>query len=212
MSPRLILASASPRRKQLLTRLGEPFAVMAPEVSEEVDAAAPPARAAEILAVRKAQAVARRVRRGMVIGADTLVAVGQERIGKPRDRQDAIRILKKLSRRRQQVITGVCVLDAATGRNAVGSEVTWVTMRRMSDAEIEAYVDSGEAMGKAGAYAIQETGDRYVAKVEGDFDNVVGLPLGLVRGLLARVRGGARSARLTPRAPPRAKRRPCDEH
>lgn len=188
---RIILASASPRRRELLTRLGEPFEVMAPDVHEDVDPHTSPERAAEILAERKAVAVANLLREGIVIGADTLVALDAERIGKPVDREDAICILRRLSGRRQRVITGVCVLDVASGRKAVGSETTWVTMRPMTETEIEEYVDSGEAMGKAGAYAIQETGDRYVENVEGDFDNVVGLPLGLVRRLLAEVRDAA---------------------
>jgi septum formation protein len=184
---RLILASESPRRRELLARLGLPFEVMAANVNEDIAPGMDAARVAEMLAERKAMAVALRVSDGVILGADTLVAVDDEIIGKPADRADAVRILRKLSRRRQRVITGVCVINKATGRKLVRSEITWVTMRAMTEAEIAAYVDSGEAMGKAGAYAIQETGDRYIEKVEGDFDNVVGLPLHLAQALLREI-------------------------
>lgn len=181
---RLVLASASPRRRQLLTRLGYPFDVAAPDADEPLDASLSPGELAQRLAWLKAEAVARDFPDALILGADTLVTTGGEVLGKPADRQDAIRILTRLGGTRHCVITGVCILDAASGRKWLDAEETWVTMRLMSRAEIEAYVDSGEAMGKAGAYAIQETGDRYVEKVEGSFSNVVGLPLELLARML----------------------------
>ena len=137
-----------------------------------------------MLAVRKAESVAARLTDGIVLGADTLVAAQDGIIGKPHDRADAIAILKRLARAPHVVVTGLCFLDAQTGRRRVASDQTRVTMRQMSDVEIEAYVDSGEAMGKAGAYAIQETGDRFVERVEGSYSNVVGLPLELLEKML----------------------------
>jgi septum formation protein len=181
---RLLLASASPRRRDLLAQLGYPFQVATPDVEEQLDVDCSPAELAQRLACLKAECVARRFPDAVVLGADTLVAMGRDVVGKPADRRDAIRILGRLSGSRHCVITGVCVLDASSGRKLVAAEETWVTMRRMSAAEIKAYVDSGEALGKAGAYAIQETGDRYVEKVEGSFSNVVGLPLELISPML----------------------------
>lgn len=186
----LILASTSPRRRELLTRLRRPFRVVPPAADETLPEGVSPKEAAEILAVRKARSVADRCSEGWVLGADTLVSAdalvsgGEEIIGKPRDRGDAIAILRRLSRRPHRIITGVCLIDARSGRRWVDSETTTVTMRAMRLEEIEAYVDTGEAMGKAGAYAIQETGDRFVERVEGSMSNVVGLPIELVERLI----------------------------
>ena len=180
----MFLASSSPRRRELLKRLGRRFRVVAPHADESVPPGAPPARAAEICAARKAESVAAQLGEGLVLGADTVVAAGEEIIGKPRDRAHAIEILERLTRGPHVVITAICLLDARTGRRRIASERTRVTMRPMTRAEIEAYVDSGEAMGKAGAYAIQETGDRFVERVEGSYSNVVGLPLELLARLL----------------------------
>lgn len=188
--PELILASASPRRRDLLRQLGRPFRVIEPNVDETVEADLPPVGMAEALAVRKAESVAAGLTQGTVLGADTLVAVDREIIGKPRDRAHAIAILERLTARPHVVVTGLCLLDARTGRRRVSSDQTRVTMRHMSRSEIEAYVDSGEAMGKAGAYAIQETGDRFIERVEGSFSNVVGLPLELLARMLAEFERG----------------------
>jgi len=179
----LILASGSPQRAALMRRIG-PCRTVAPRVPETYPPGLPVETVAVRLARRKARAVARDLTKGRVIGADTLVALGDEILGKPADRAEAAAILSRLSGTRHAVITGVCVVDAATGRERTAAETTWVTMRRLSPAEIAAYVAGGEAEGKAGAYAIQETGDRYVERVEGDFDNVVGLPVALVKRLL----------------------------
>jgi len=184
VAPPLILASASPRRKDLLPSLGRAFEVVPADVDESEPPGLPPHRVAEVLAERKAEAVARGRAHGIVLGADTLVTDGVRLFGKPRDRAHAVGILSSLSRRPHWGITGVCLIDAATGRRRTASDRTRVTMRAMSRAEIEAYVDSGEAMGKAGAYALQETGDRFVLSLEGSRSNVVGLPLELVERML----------------------------
>ena len=140
-------------------------------------------RTAERNAVLKAQAAARKCD-GFIIAADTIVATRFGIVGKPRSIRDAVRILSRLSGTRHRVITGLCLLDTATGRTKIASEVTYVKMRKMTPEEIQAYVDSGEALSKAGAYAIQETGDRYVEKVEGSLTNVVGLPVELLTKML----------------------------
>ena len=189
--PNLILASTSPRRRDLLRTLGRPFRVVPPCADESLPPALSPQRAAEELARRKARSVATTRQHGHILAADTLVAVASpspqtpQIIGKPRNRSHAIAILRKLTSRPHQVITGVCLIDAASGREWLASETTTVTMRPMTSRQIEDYVASGEAMGKAGAYAIQETGDRFVQSVAGSMSNVVGLPLELVRRMLA---------------------------
>ncbi|MBE7462636.1 MAG: septum formation protein Maf [Planctomycetes bacterium] len=186
-SVKLVLASASARRRAILADAGFAFVSRDPgTVEDAVTAAATP----EALALEKARVKARAVAAAMgepavVIGADTLVALDDEVLGKPVDRADAERILKRLSGTRHRVITGLCLWPCAVQAAPVLEAVqTWVTMRAMSASEIRAYVDSGEADDKAGAYAIQETGDRFVSAVDGSFLNVVGFPLERFRELL----------------------------
>lgn len=174
--PPLILASGSPRRRRLLTEMGYQFGVIVPGVDETLLPDAEAADEAERIAVAKAREVARRAPPAVILAADTLCALDGEVIGKPADREDARCILRRLSGTRHHVITGLCVLDPRTGRAVSESVATAVVMKPMTDAQIRDYVDSGESDGKAGAYAIQETGDRYVERIEGSFDNVVGLP------------------------------------
>jgi septum formation protein len=183
--PALVLASASPRRRELLTQLGRSFEIVAADVDESEPPGLTPQEVAEALAERKALAVAQRLMEGTILGADTLVTDGAAIFGKPRDRAHAIEILSRLSSRPHWVITGVCLVDARSGRRRTASDRTRVTMRAMTRREIEEYVDSGEAMGKAGAYAIQETGDRFVTEVDGSWSNVVGLPMELLTRMLA---------------------------
>lgn len=190
-TPTLVLASSSPRRRDLLADLGVPFCVVEPPL-EEPSRPAPlgrPSHLAEALAYFKARSVAETLGEEWVLGADTIVAVDGEVLGKPIDIQDARAMLRKLSGSRHVVITGIALLGPE-GRRVLASCATWVTMRPMTDEELQAYLDSGEWEGKAGAYAIQETADRFVTNVEGSFSNVVGLPVeavaALTRGLPGR--------------------------
>ena len=183
MQPRIILASASPRRRKLLREMGLRFRVAPADVRERVWKGLSARRTAERNALLKAQAAARSCD-GLIIAADTIVATRFGIVGKPKNMRDAVRILTRLSGTRHRVITGLCLHDTATGRSKVAAEVTYVKMRKMTPEEIQAYVGSGEAMGKAGAYAIQETGDRYVEKVEGSLTNVVGMPVELLTKML----------------------------
>jgi septum formation protein len=184
-SPRLILASASPRRREILERAGYVFEIVEPGDAEEAVAqAASPEELAILKARAKAHAVALALRGpfpAWVVGADTLVATSGRIVGKPVDRADAVAILTGLSGTRHAVISGVSVVRVdAPGVVLPPREfaaTTWVDMRVMSAGEIEAYVNSGEADGKAGAYAIQERGDRFVEKFDGSFFNIVGFPL-----------------------------------
>jgi len=181
----IVLASASPRRKALLKQLGRSFRVVAPDVNEEASPGKDAAGIALELATRKAEKVAEQYRDGLVLGADTVVEVQGRILGKPRDKAHAATILRELSGTRHAVITGLCLIDAGSGRRLTAAETTWVTMRTLSPKDIADYVASGESDGKAGAYAIQESGDRYIEKVEGSFTNVVGLPMERVAEMLA---------------------------
>ena len=193
---RFVLASASPRRRQLLSEAGYDFRVVEPSLPEphaSVSTLAPTSQA-EALAYFKARSVHELHDGCPVLGADTIVALGRRVIGKPRDSADARRILESLSGTSHAVITGVALL--AGRRRRIASETTHVRMRPMSDAEIGEYIASGEWVDKAGAYAIQETGDRFVARLEGSFSNVVGLPMDLVTKMLAEMEAD------TPAEPP----------
>ncbi len=180
----LILASASPRRRELLERLTTDFRVVPAEVDETLADGAT-ADAVTALALRKARAVATRVGQGVVLGADTVVVIDGDVLGKPADADEARAMLHRLRGRRHDVVTGVAVVDAASGRSATEAVVTAVLMRDYDDATIEAYVASGEPLDKAGAYAIQEAGGALVAGWTGSFSNIVGLPLEAARRLLA---------------------------
>lgn len=173
----IILASASPHRASLLAGRGYAFRVVVPYVDESFRPGASPPAEAERLARAKAEEVAARVGPAVVIAADTIVALEDEILGKPRDRAHAAKMLRRLSGTCHQVITGLCVLDTRTGRRISESVSTGIVMRQMTEEEIRKYVASGEADDKSGAYAIQETADRYVLRVDGSFTNVVGLPM-----------------------------------
>lgn len=183
----IILASASPRRREILLAAGIDHVVDAANVDETPLAGEWPYAYAERLARAKAVAVAARHPLAMVIGADTVVVVGTEILGKPVDAADARRMLERLSDRDHRVLTAVAVARGAELQSSVAE--TLVSMRRMSAAEIAAYVATGEPMDKAGAYAIQGGAAGFVQRISGDFDNVVGLPLAVVRQLLSAVGG-----------------------
>jgi len=188
----LVLASASPRRRALLEALGLVFEVHPCPLREP--AAPPPGVAAgawaESLAYFKALAVARAFPRELVLGADTLVVCAGETLGKPRDLPDARRMLAAQAGRPSLVITGVALVLASRGARRLGRAVTRVWMRD-APAEREEYLRSGDWVGKAGAYGVQDVGDRLVERIEGDFDNVVGLPGALVAQLLRVARNWA---------------------
>ncbi|HEY8477364.1 MAG TPA: Maf family protein [Chloroflexota bacterium] len=182
----LVLASASPRRRELLARLGFPLQVVVPGVPERILPGEDPARAAERLAREKAVAVAGAVGDRLVVAADTVVVDDGTPLGKPRTPSEAEAMLRRLRGRWHRVVTGVAVLDVAARRCYLGSVTTWVRMRAYADEELQAYVASGEPMDKAGGYAIQDERFRPVEAVRGCYANVVGLPLcQVVAGLRA---------------------------
>jgi len=177
----LVLASASPRRRELLHNAGIPFVVQPAHIPEEPLPGESAQACAERLAREKARAVSARRAGDLILGADTVVVVNREILGKPRDPADAARMLRLLSGRTHQVITGVCLLGSS---EETCSEITQVFMNTLSEAEIQDYVSTGEPMDKAGAYAIQGRASRWISRIEGDYFNVVGLPISLVYRLL----------------------------
>lgn len=178
----LVLASASPRRQELLRNVGIPFEVQPADIPEDTLPGEFAKDCAERLAREKTLAVARTRPNDAVLGADTVVVVDRQILGKPSDAADATRMLRALSGREHQVITGVCLV---VGRqSSVGNETTLVTMSKISDGEISDYVATGEPMDKAGAYAIQGIASRWIPRIEGDYSNVVGLPVALVWRML----------------------------
>jgi septum formation protein len=187
-SRHLVLASASPRRKALLAGEGYVFDVTPAEVDESMPPGVDPARGAVVIARRKAEAVRPLAGDAILIAADTIVVTpGGEVLGKPADEADALRMLRGLSGTTHRVITGVAVVDCLTGRALERAVETGIVFGEMSEGEIAEYVASGEAMGKAGAYAIQETGDRFVREVRGSFSNVVGLPMEAIAEMMRRI-------------------------
>ncbi|HLB01220.1 MAG TPA: Maf family protein [Bacteroidota bacterium] len=178
MGKKLILASGSPRRQKLLRQIGLAFTVDPSTVEESYDAALPPGRIVENLSRLKAVQVAERHPEGIVIGADTLVLLDGQVLGKPSGPAEAVRMLGMLSGRTHEVYTGFCLIVNPGGKTLSDHEVTHVTFRDLDPAEIEAYVRSGSPMDKAGAYGIQDDfGAIFVEKIHGCFYNVVGFPL-----------------------------------
>jgi len=197
--PPVILASQSPRRIELLKSVVSDFQVIPSSVEETLRPGQSPEENAVALALEKARSVAARHPGHLVIGADTLVALEGEIIGKPEGPGDARRILKRLSGREHQVITGVAVVF---GRSFQAAEVSRVRFHPLTEQEIDRYVATGEPLDKAGAYAIQGIGAALVAAREGSHSNIVGLPIGLLKKLLAQACGeqpqtGAAQARGT---------------
>ena len=178
----LILASGSPRRRELLAKMGYSFETCSPDVDEHVGGH--PRDIVLTLARRKAEAAAADIPEGIVIASDTLVSLDGAPLGKPVDAADARRMLRALSGREHEVFSGVCVLDARTGWQRAVAVRTGVTFRPLSDAEIDAYIATGEPMDKAGAYGIQGGAGRFVAALDGSFENVMGFPVDEVEALL----------------------------
>jgi septum formation protein len=203
----IVLASASPRRQELLRNAGIPFVVHPADIDEKLLVGEAPQDCAQRLAREKAFAVFQSRPQDWVLGADTIVVVDGMVLGKPRDAADAARMLRLLSGRTHAVITGVCVVGplqsgqsaadggskapstdndrrAVTAFERIASETTLVTMCEISDEEIRDYIATGEPMDKAGAYGIQGIASRWISRIEGDYSNVVGLPVAQVYAML----------------------------
>ncbi len=174
MNSEIILASGSPRRRELLGKIGVTFRVLAADIDEDIPQTNP-AKLVETLAFEKARAVAKLEPNAVIIAADTTVAFEEHILNKPRDIRENADFITRLSGRWHDVYTGVCIV--AQGREVVGVERTRVKFRNLSALEIKGYANSGEGLDKAGGYGIQELGMTLVERIEGDYFNVVGLPI-----------------------------------
>jgi septum formation protein len=184
----LVLASASPRRRDLLARTGLAFEVLPADVAEEPRAGEAPRALVERLAAEKAASVRDRLParpRRVVLGSDTIVTLDGEILGKPQDAEHAVAMLRRLAGRTHTVWTGVAVAETGAAALRIRSVESFVTLRAAGEAELRAYVASGEPLDKAGAYALQGEGRRLVSRVEGSETNVIGLPLEETLALLA---------------------------
>lgn len=184
--PKLLLASASPRRRELLNSLGIAFEVVTASVVENEERGTPPRRMVADNAALKADWVASRNPGAVVLGADTTVALGDEALNKPADLASATRMLRRLSGRTHRVFTGVALRQDERNLRLDDVAVAEVTFKPLSDAEINAYLERVHVLDKAGAYAIQENGEMLVSSYTGELSTIVGLPLSLVKQFLTR--------------------------
>ncbi|MFF0827347.1 Maf family protein [Brevibacillus sp. NPDC003359] len=182
----LILASSSPRRRELLQTLGLSFTIITSDVDETTAEHLSAKEVVEELSLRKAKEVASRLTEGVVLGSDTVVVLDGQILGKPVDEMDAYRMLSMLQGQEHTVYSGVALIDVETGRTEVSHSLTHVRIRALTEQEIKSYIATGEPMDKAGSYAIQGIGATIVEGITGDYFTVVGLPLGLTSTLLTR--------------------------
>ncbi|GIO34742.1 MULTISPECIES: Maf family protein [Paenibacillus] len=188
-SRRVVLASTSPRRQELIASLHIPYEIHPSHADEHTPTDWTPDQIVEGLSLRKAKAVYEQIggpsEDAVIVGSDTIVVLGDQVLGKPADDADAFRMLKSLQGRIHQVYTGVACIDAATGQSLVRHKMTRVVMKELTDAKIEAYIRSGEPRDKAGAYGIQGLGSTLVESIEGCYFTVVGLPVSLLSDMLS---------------------------
>jgi septum formation protein len=185
---KLVLASRSPRRTELLNRAGWPHEVMIAGIDESVRPDEDPAAYVQRLARSKAEAVAQQLEAGVVLGADTTVVIANQILGQPSDEADARRMLQLLNGRWHDVLTGVALVRVG-GESRVGYETTRVRFAEMSAREIDWYIASGEPFDKAGAYGIQDKASLFIEEIQGDYFNIMGLPIRLAYELAADLYG-----------------------
>jgi septum formation protein len=176
----IVLASASPRRKELLEKLGLKFEVDASGCEEKIDSELEPEELVRRISITKAKSVAARHRNAVIIAADTFGVSGKKILGKPHTENEAVKMLQEISGKPHTVVTGFTILDTATDKIVSGTVKTIVYIKKLTPQEIDAYVKTGEPLDKAGAYAIQGLGAVIVEKIKGDYYNVMGLPLNAV--------------------------------
>jgi septum formation protein len=185
---RLVLASSSPRREKILKKTGIDFEVIFPENIEERNISSDPVSHVLELSRKKAESVARKAMDSLILGADTIVVLDGEILGKPKDSDEAFKMLKKLSGMEHKVYTGISLVDKDRKKILSGYQLTKVKFNQLKDKEIKDYIDTDEPLDKAGAYGIQGMGNFLVEKIEGDLDNVIGLPLRKLEELLKKIR------------------------
>lgn len=178
---RLILASKSPRRKEILEKLGLDFEIVSSDYEEDFQAKKDPIELAKFLSLNKAKAVANNITdEAIIVAADTFIVLKGKFFGKPKDIQDARLMLELLSGQTHKVITGIALVDTVTNQEITDISITKVTFKSLTAKEIDDYIKTGEPFDKAGAYAIQGKGAVFITKIDGDFFAVVGLPLDLL--------------------------------
>jgi len=188
LQKKLVLASGSPRRAEILERASWPHEVIVAGIDESLQPDEQAAAYVQRLARSKAQAVVQRLEQGLVLGADTTVVIEGQILGQPEDDADARRMLKLLNGKWHEVLTGVALVRVG-GESRVDYETTRVRFAEMSESEIDWYISTGEPFGKAGAYAIQGKASLFIEEIEGDYFNIMGLPIRLVYELAADFRG-----------------------
>jgi len=177
MKKKIILASASPRRKDLLKQIGLEFSIIVSDAEEIIARDKQPNEVVEELAFLKAFDVSQKISNGLVIGADTIVVFADKILGKPSNKKEAKEMLQQLSGKTHQVLTGVAIIDVLNNQQYIFHETTDVTFRSLESKEIDNYIFSGEPMDKAGSYGAQGIGALFVQKIDGCYFNVVGLPI-----------------------------------
>lgn len=174
---KIILASGSPRRKEILTQMGLRFKVVPSRYEEDMTIKLPPAKLATFLAHGKAAEVAERYSDHIVIGADSFVVLGKKLLGKPRSKADASRMLRNISGKKVRIVSGFAVIDSGTGKKITKATEMDVFIKKLTDREIKNYIDTGEPLDKAGAFAIQGIGASFIRSIEGDFFAAMGLSI-----------------------------------
>ncbi len=177
MTKKIYLVSTSPRRKELLNQIGLKFEIVASDYEEDMTLDMAPVELAQYLSRGKAEAALGNVEEGIVIAADTFITFDNRVLGKPKNNDDAKHILQNIGGRVVEVITGFTVLDVKTKKQVSKAVVTKVFIKKLSEEEIDNYIKTGEPMDKAGAFGIQGVGALIIEKIEGDYNNIVGLPL-----------------------------------
>jgi septum formation protein len=184
---KLILASRSPRRAEILKREKVKFEVAIPLNLKEESSSSDPVEHVLSLSKRKATSVSHQVEKAIILGADTIVVLDSEIIGKPQNKEEAFSILKKLSDRMHRVYTGITLVDKYHGKTISDYDLTEVKFNKLDEEKIETYIDTGEPMDKAGAYGIQGMGGFLVESIRGNLDNVIGLPTGKLKEMLVQI-------------------------
>lgn len=174
---KIILASTSPRRKEIFAKTGLKFSVVPSHYKEDMNSKRKPGELAKFLSRGKAENVAKKFKNGIVIGADTFVALKNELLGKPKNRAEAVRMLKKVSGKPVSIITGYTIIDTASGKRESRAVETKLYIKKLSSQEIRNYIKTKEPLDKAGAFAIQGIGAVLIERIEGDFLGAMGLPL-----------------------------------
>jgi septum formation protein len=185
---KLTLASTSPRRRRMLKEFKIPFTLIEPDADEEKIKrdvkSRDPVVVAQVIAAEKARSVLGKVKKGVILGADTIVVLGDEIIGKPMSQKDAERILGKLSGSTHRVITAIAFIDAETQKTLITHDVSYVTFDKIGINKIRQYISDNHVLDKAGAYAIQDGADPFIRRIKGSYYNVVGLPIEKVKRIL----------------------------